>query len=525
MAILRKTTAVELLILAGLCGFLFFYGLGSFGLVGADEPRYAQIAREMLARHDWVTPVLNGTAWLEKPVLYYWGAMLSYSVFGVSDWAARVPTAVMTTLMVLAAYGFMRKFRPGSQLDAALIMASLAAVIGFARAASTDMPLTSMFTIGMLGWYAWYERRQKAYLACFYVCIALATLAKGPVAPFLAALVIVAFVAIRREWKLIAEILWIPGVLLFLAVALPWFVLVQRANPQFVHEFIFEHNLARYGTNMFRHKQPFWYFGPVLLLGLLPWVVFTIPSFVRAAREYKANSFALFFGLWAALPVIFFSFSQSKLPGYILPAIPPFAILTAEYLWRRLQDGDEPKIWLPALHALVNSALLGASLLTVFFVLKMKPAPMGIWIASGVAVMCFAGMLAAVYGEGLSMLRFATMLPLVLALGFVIKFASSAIDLKSSARPIAQEIAKLEEPSSRDALAVYGVPRDVEYGLNFYENKPIASYDRGEIPAEGHILVARTGSEDALRLLLGRRLARIGDFPPRKLVLYRIATK
>src|SRR3954451_1066120 len=103
----RSRAAIEVVTVAGFCAFLFLYGLGSFGLVGADEPRYAQIAREMLARHNWVTPVLNGVAWLEKPILYYWGAMISYSVFGVSDWAARVPTAFMTTMMVFAIYAFM----------------------------------------------------------------------------------------------------------------------------------------------------------------------------------------------------------------------------------------------------------------------------------------------------------------------------------------------------------------------------------------------------------------------------------
>src|SRR5512147_2959285 len=97
---LRSRSASDLVTLAGFCAFLFFFGLGSFGLVGADEPRYAQIAREMLARHDWITPVLNGTPWLEKPVLYYWSAALSYEVFGVSDWAARLPSALFTTGMI-----------------------------------------------------------------------------------------------------------------------------------------------------------------------------------------------------------------------------------------------------------------------------------------------------------------------------------------------------------------------------------------------------------------------------------------
>ncbi len=101
-------------VVAGVCAFLFFFGLGAIGLVGADEPRYAQIGREMLARHDWVTPVLNGKPWLEKPVLLYWNEMVSYSVFGVEDWAARVPSALYATGLVFAIFFFMRRFRPGT---------------------------------------------------------------------------------------------------------------------------------------------------------------------------------------------------------------------------------------------------------------------------------------------------------------------------------------------------------------------------------------------------------------------------
>ncbi len=522
---MRRRTAIDLITLVGSCAFLFFYGLGSFGLVGADEPRYAQIAREMLARHDWVTPVLNGVAWLEKPILYYWGAIVSYSIFGVHDWAARVPVAVMATVMVFVAYGFMRRFHPGSQLDTALVLASLVGVIGFARAASTDMPLTSMFTIGMLSWYGWHETRQKRYLCVFYGFMALATLAKGPVAPFLAALVIVVFALLRRQWKLIAQTLWIPGIAVYLAVALPWFVLVQRANPQFIHVFIFEHNLERYSTNMFRHRQPFWYFGPVLLTALLPWLIFAIAAFARAVREYKTSSFHLFFGLWAALPLIFFSFSQSKLPGYILPAIPPFAILLGEYLWRRLDEASEPPFWMTALHSLTVAALFGASLLTVYFVLGIKPVGKPVVIAIAFGVITFGGVLAAIYGQGLRMLRFATLIPLVFALAFVIRFATPAIDARNSARPIAMELVNDFPAAAKSPVAVFGVSRDIEYGLNFYENTPIANYDRGEIPPGEHRLVAKAGLGDALLLMMGNRVTRIGEFPARKLEFYLVTAK
>ena len=521
----RNRTAIELVTIAGLCALLFYYGLGSFGLVGADEPRYAQIAREMLARHDWVTPVLNGTAWLEKPVLYYWGAMISYSIFGVHDWAARVPTAFMTTLMVFAVYVFMRRFRRGSEMNSALALASLAGIIGLARAASTDMPLAAMFTFGMLGWYAWYETQQRRYLCVFYFFMALATLAKGPVAPFLAGLIVVVFAVLRREWKLILKTLWIPGIILYVAVALPWFVLVQHANPQFIRVFIFEHNLARYGTNMFRHRQPFWYFVPVLFAGLLPWLVFAIAAFVRAVREYKGSSFHLFLGLWAALPVVFFSFSQSKLPGYILPAIPPFALFLGEHLWRRLDEGQEPPLWMTALHAVTVGTLFGGSLLTVYFVLGLKPTGTALSIAIIGGVIAFASVLAAIYAKGLRVFSIATLLPTLIAFAFVIKFASPAIDVRNSARPIAEQLSDFPGVSQFKALAVLGAPRDVEYGLNFYENLPISNYDRGEIPAGPHLLVAKAGSEVSLRLMLGNRVKKLGEFPPRKLEFYAVQAK
>lgn len=107
---MTNRTRTDALLLAGFCAFLFFYGLNQFGLIGADEPRYAQVAREMLQRHDLITPVLNGRPWLEKPPLYYWQAMLAYSIFGVSDWAARLPSALDATLLVLAVYFFCAAF-------------------------------------------------------------------------------------------------------------------------------------------------------------------------------------------------------------------------------------------------------------------------------------------------------------------------------------------------------------------------------------------------------------------------------
>jgi 4-amino-4-deoxy-L-arabinose transferase-like glycosyltransferase len=238
----------------------------------------------MLERRDWITPVLRGHPWLEKPPLYYWQAMLAYSILGVSDVAARVPSAIDATLLVLAVYFFFLRFRRGVEVDAALMTASCAGLIGFAHAASMDMALAASFSIGMLAWWAWRETENRIYLAVFYICLALGTLAKGPVAVFLAAVVIAAFAAITREWKLVVRSLSLTGIALFCAIALPWYVAVQVGNPQFFREFILEHNLARFSSDLYHHRQPFWYYLPVTALALAPWTVVVIASVVEPLR-------------------------------------------------------------------------------------------------------------------------------------------------------------------------------------------------------------------------------------------------
>lgn len=494
-------------------------------MIGADEPRYAQVAREMLARGDWVTPVLNGVAWLEKPPLYYWGAMLSYRIFGISDWAARVPTAMFASVMVFAVYVFMRRFRRGWQLDAALIVGSSVGVIGFARAASTDMPLTATFTIAMLAWFTWLQTGTRVWLAVFYFFLALGTLAKGPVALVLAGLLILAFAALQNEWRLILRTLWPPGVLLFLAMALPWYVLVQLRNPQFLRVFILEHNLARYGTDVFRHPQPFWYFVPVMLLGLLPWSVLVLAGALRAVRDWlesrdpEVSELQIFLLLWGLLPVLFFSISQSKLPGYVLPAVPAFGMLAANWIGEVSLSDRKPHFWLLALHSAISAFLLGSVLLVNYSLLHVKPSSPAAWTAGIVAMLAFAAMMFSVRTAGVRFLRFATLVPLVLGLAFVVRYASPTIDARLSARPVQREIASIE--TSRSVIAVLEVPRQLEFSLTFYRDQPVQRYERGEIPAGAHLLVARSGMQAKVQeKVSGRRVTRIGEFPSQKLDFY-----
>lgn len=530
----------ELLVVAGFCAFLFYFGLGSFGLVGADEPRYAQIAREMLARHDWITPILNGAPWLEKPPLYYWGAMLSYRIFGGSDWAARLPSAVFASAMIAAIYFVLRRFRPGTQLDAALIAASSAAILGFARAASTDMALAAMFTIGMLAWYAWLTGGGRQWLLAFYFFMALGTLAKGPVAPFLAALVIVIFALIRREPRLIRRTLWWPAVLLFLVVASPWYVVVQSHHPGFFREFFFVHNLERFSENVFHHPQPFWYYLPVLLLSALPWTVYAVGALVLRLRELshissafgsanvghrveveaeREDPSALFFAVWLLAPVVFFSFSESKLPGYILPVAPVFAALLADFLRARVACTSKPNFLMVALHSALGAALLGAILLVQYFVLRIPPPTEAKLVAGVLAALIFMGMALTLRRRGLRMLRFVTLAPVIVALGFLIRMGAPALDDAYSSRPIARELGRIN--TARMPVTVFKAKREIEYGLNFYLDHAIPRYERGEIPAAQHLVVAPTGLQAELQAQVpGRRVSRIGEFAPQHLQFF-----
>jgi len=538
---MTNRTRTDALLLAGFCAFLFFYGLGQFGLVGADEPRYAQVAREMLERRDWVTPVLGGQPWLEKPPLYYWQAMLSYSLYGVSDAAARVPSAFDATLLVLAVYFFLRRFRPGIELDGALITASCAAVIGYARAAATDMPLASTFSIGMLAWWAWRESGKRIYLAAFYVFMALGMLAKGPVAPFLAALIIALYAAGARELRVIARTLWLPGVALFCVIALPWYCVAQIRSPEFFRIFFLQHNLERFSSNLYHHHAPFWYYLPVVLLALVPWTVFAVAALLEAIRGWWAGNwlaspanqecelkFRIFLLLWLTIPVLFFSISQSKLPGYILPAVPAGALLLADYLRQHLEQekaGATAK-WMVVLHALLAVVWIVPALLIGYLATQHRlPGGRPMFVALAVFFVLAAGIaLTLVSRGGLRLLRFVTLIPVVLAVAAILKIGSASLDQTLSARPLAREIASVETHPL--PLAVHGVRREVEYGLEFYRNQVIVRYERDRVPAEEHLLVVPENSqEEVARQVAGRRVLLLGHYTPQRLDYYWVAAR
>jgi 4-amino-4-deoxy-L-arabinose transferase-like glycosyltransferase len=568
----------EVAILLGFAGYFLFYGLVPYfggdqlGLVGADEPRYAQIAREMLHAHNercnevhamvvpkgltpsdikasytcltagTITPILYGRPWLEKPALYYWRTMSFYKEFGVSDWSARIASATGALALIILAFLHLRRFRPGGHLDAALIMVSCVAIVSFARGASTDMQLAAPFCIGMLGWYAWYETGKKFWLFDLYFFGAAATLAKGPVAPFMALAIICLFLGLRKEWSALRRTIWIPGVLLYLAMVLPWYLAVQRRNPTFFYEFFLQHNVERFATDLYRHHQPAYYYLIVLIIGLLPWTALSLRALVDGlqislaewAVRFKpqrylghvraGDAFPEFLVLWALFPIIFFSFSGSKLPGYILPAIPPLAILTGDYLFRIRRVGLPT--WLLNTHAVLAGIVTFVLILCPQYMVYQRiiPAPrIFVWAA----ILGIASALAVIFAVrrwGVKGIRLATLLPLAALLFFLLGIKGYLLDLNYSARPLARLIQ--QKAPDVPTVAQLDVRRDLVYGLAFYRNQEVEDYVTDGVPNGAHILVFPTNEAQRVQnLLQGRLYQSIDLYETRGLSVYKVYPK
>ncbi len=561
--------------------FFLAYGLtpllggDGLGLVGADEPRYAQIAHEMLVRFDsagtlndrlsaCVTPYLYGHPWLEKPALYYWRAMFLFQDFGVHDWTARLPSTTFAFIMIGLIYLHMRRFRPGGHLDAALITVACVGIIGFARGASTDMQMAAPLAIGLLGWYAWYETGSKFWLYDIYFFTGLATLAKGPVAPFLAALIIAAFALLRREWSIVRRSFWWPGIVLYFAMVMPWFIAVQHQNPTFFREFFLEHNLERFATDRYQHTQPFWYYLVVILLATMPWTVIAVRALVdgilTSVAEWRlrhsqcsapsvnrpGDAFPEFLVLWALIPIVFFSLSESKLPGYILPSIPPIAILTGDFLFRRRRLGLSR--WLLMAHALFCGILTVSALLLPWFVAHGAKFPPPHALAAALVSASGAAFLILIVtrGYGVVRLRLVTSAVLVVLMLFLYgvgpffgipqvnatKRVIHLLDRSYSARPLAGKLASVAPDS--ETVAVFRVRRDVEYGLSFYRNREVVNYEESGVPDEQHLLVARVTGRNGVDLhtaaaleeyLEGRHYEVVFSWPEQGLEVYLVGAK
>jgi 4-amino-4-deoxy-L-arabinose transferase-like glycosyltransferase len=309
------------------CALLFFtYGSGTLPLLGPDEPRYSQVARQMMDSGSYVIPRLGGSAWFEKPVLLYWLMCGAFSVLGISEFAARLPSAVAALVCMLAvcwAVGRVAGHKRGAL--SGLILASSAFVVGFSHAATFDMLLTLCTTCALLLFFLQEEGYGgPRYLYGMYAMTGLAVLAKGFVGLILIGLPITSYLLLQRRPARLIHLKPIPGLLIFLAVAAIWYLpITWLYGIRFWDEFFYQHHFIRYTSSQYHRSGGLLFYIPIALAGTYPWTAAPLLG------SHTGSSLRRFCWTWFLSTILFFSFSRSQLPGYILPATPAFAILAA----------------------------------------------------------------------------------------------------------------------------------------------------------------------------------------------------
>jgi 4-amino-4-deoxy-L-arabinose transferase-like glycosyltransferase len=392
----------------------YFRNLGALGFVGPDEPRYAWIARAMAETGDWVTPRLYGKPWFEKPPLYYWGAALSFKLFGVSEVTARLPCAISALLATLGmAWLAWRLYGAETARWLLLLLPTTVAMIGFSHAAATDMPFAAPLTLAMicaaivLGLVRnehtpILPRTPWLALLFFGFFLGLAVLAKGPAAIILAGGAVFLWALATKRWRDAFRCLHPLAIASFCLTALPWYILCARLNPDFFRVFIVEHNFKRYLTPEFQHIQPLWFYVPILLLAVFPWTVLMLAPvkqfFELRGPENSHRAQYLFLLCWPAFTFLFFTASRSKLPGYVLPAVPPLVLLFTQAFTRTARWTTQRRFGLA-----LGASFLAAALLFLAASKRLptytdvQPSPLSVQIATiallGGAVILLLGIL------------------------------------------------------------------------------------------------------------------------------------
>lgn len=369
-----KKMTLHIILLVLVSAVFFFLNLGSVALMEPDEGRNAEVAREVLATGDWLTPHLDFIRYLDKPIFFFWAAAGSMKLMGVNEFAARFPSALSALIGVLAIYFLGRRmFGDRAGLLSGVVLASSPLYYGLGRIVIFDMMLTAFITLTMLffllGFTEQEGRRKRLFYLLSWAAMALAVLTKGPIGAVFPLGIIGIFLLLTGDLGRIREMELVRGPLVFLALAAPWYILVSIKNPEYPYYFFISEHLLRYTTTKFHRVRPFWYYVPVLVVGLLPWIFFLPSAFVhflrRKWKQPDGETVNLLFPvIWTAIVFLFFSFSKAKMPAYILPLFPAAALLMGKY-WDDYLSGrvNRASVAVPLTLLLIVVLLFGLGIL------------------------------------------------------------------------------------------------------------------------------------------------------------------
>lgn len=342
---------LNLAILTILALLLLFVGLGSMGLTDRDEGRNAEAGREMFETGNWVSPTFNYEPRFQKPVMVYWLMSLSYLTFGVSEWAARLPSAVFGVGLILMQYLVLAKLRGTTVgLLGALMLLLNAEIIGLSRMALTDSVLIFFTTLSLWGFWLglWGTGSEKRWMWLFYVGMALGTLTKGPVGFLVPLFTALMYLAISSRWRMFWQQGFpLAGTALFIALALPWYVVMWTIHGPTYLTIARTHTVGRFLSSTEGHNFNVLFYVPVLLFGFFPWSGWLPFAWYQAFQDWRAvrrsrqtaardtvQELEWFAAVWVLGTFAFFTLSSTRLPHYIGPLFPGAAVLTACY-WHR----------------------------------------------------------------------------------------------------------------------------------------------------------------------------------------------
>ncbi|MGC1854982.1 MAG: glycosyltransferase family 39 protein [Candidatus Aquirickettsiella sp.] len=494
----------DLILLAVGIALAFSLFLGTRPLSVPDEGRYAEIPREMLVLHDFVTPHLNGIKYFEKPPLFYWLQAGAIKVFNlliietehglnkpknnhylppISEWTVRLPNAIVALLGCLLVYASGRiLFERRTGLLSAIILASSLLYFALARMVTLDMTLSVCLSGSLLTFLVatnqspslW--RRFLFYSA--YMFAGLAVLTKGLVGIIFPMMIIGLWGLLCNQWHLLKRCYLPSGMVLFLLIVLPWHILVQARNPEFFQFYFINQQFLRYSTLIAQRYQPDWFFIPIFIAGFLPWVCFfpqaIVSHFPRNWQQFKERNNYIFLLLWIGIIFIFFSFSHSKLIPYILPIFPALALLTGHYLsihWQRNRDIKwgyiaVPLVWLGLggigiLYIIYDPTIILSQSARLFLITGY-----GVFLLNSIIASCFAI-------QKKSKMAFAT-----LAIGSMISLLIVSMSIPQldtrSIKPLVVALKPLLKPG--DKIVAY---HDYYQDLPFYLNQRVFTVNVG----------------------------------------------
>lgn len=474
---------------------LFFGPLGSRALWNSDEGRYAEIAREMIERGDWIVPHLNGVLYFEKPPLVYWLTAISFKIFGYGEFAARFWCAAFGWLTVGLVMLLARRWKDSrvAVLSGAVLATSLL-FFALTQFLVLDMALTFWFTLALFAMTGILTERLPERVGRYAYILAFALgggfLTKGLIALIFPCGVLFVLLLYTRSWSTLSKIPWKGCALIFVVLVAPWLVIISLRHPDFLTFFLIREHFSRFLTDVHHRSAPAYFFIPVLAAGFLPWT-FVLPRVIREGLVHRCAALqrdpvrALLFA-WVLLVTGFYSFSQSKLVAYIIPVFPALALLVGDALDRALEEPGVPA-WLRN-SLLAWAVVLGAGVA----VLKLPqalpifkdPSAMALRQQAGLLTFIMSlGVMALVGFWGMRRTSAAVAGLIVSSLLFYVALVplSSALDPYLSNKGLAQLLAARAAPSDR--IATYGIAyENVTQALAFYTRRRIAVYgDPGEL--------------------------------------------